>query len=108
MAKKPKTVIVDSIPITSVTPQERRNLDQAISKRHKKLRDKYREVHGKVVDFISHSIEDGTLYFTVRFKDKTDFSLRYTCNMQIVGADICNAKTGNLEVIREYMKPIVR
>jgi len=24
---------------------------------------------GKVVDFITHTIDDGTLYFTVRFRD---------------------------------------
>jgi hypothetical protein len=37
------------------------------------------------VDFIGHSIEDGTLYLAVRFKDKTDFSLRYACDMFAVG-----------------------
>ena len=45
------------------------------------------------MDFITHSIEDGTLYFTVRFKDKTDFSLRYACDMFVVGADFCDFKT---------------
>jgi hypothetical protein len=60
------------------------------------------------VDFISHSIQDGTLYFTVRFKDKTDFSLRYVCDMFIVGADFCDVKTGDFEMIREYMKPLRR
>jgi len=58
------------------------------------------------VDFITHSIEDGTLYFTVRFKDKTDFSLRYACNMFVVGADFCDFKTGDFEMIREYVRPI--
>jgi hypothetical protein len=60
------------------------------------------------VDFISHSIEDGTLYISVRFKDKTDFSLRYACDMFVVGADICDVKTGDYEMIREYMRPIPR
>jgi hypothetical protein len=53
-------------------------------------------------------IEDGTLYFTVRFKDKTDFSLRYACDMFVVGADFCDFKTGDFEMIREYMRPIPR
>ena len=57
---------------------------------------------------ITHSIEDGTHYFSVRFKDKTDFSLRYACDMFVVGADFCDFKTGDFEMIREYMRPIPR
>ena len=72
------------------------------------FRRRYPEVHGKVVDFITHSIEDGTHYFSVRFKDKTDFSLRYACDMFVVGADFCDFKTGDFEMIREYMRPIPR
>ena len=62
----------------------------------------------EIVDFITQSIEDGTLYIGIRFKDKTDFSLRYACDMFISGADYCNVKTGNYEVIREYLRPIPR
>jgi hypothetical protein len=60
------------------------------------------------VDFISHSIEDGTLYLSVRFKDKMNFSLRYACDMFVVGVDIRDVKTGDYEMIREYMSPIPR
>jgi hypothetical protein len=45
---------------------------------------------------------------SVCFKDKTIFSLRYACDMFIVGADISDWKTGNYDIIREYMKPIPR
>jgi hypothetical protein len=34
------------------------------------------------------------LYFSVRFKDKTDFSLRYACDMFVVGADFCDFTSG--------------
>ena len=34
---------------------------------------KYPDVHGKAVDFITHAIDDGTVYFTVRFTDQTSF-----------------------------------
>ena len=43
----------------------------------------YSEIRGKVVDFITHAIDVGTLYFTLRFKDKTRFCLRYACDMFI-------------------------
>jgi hypothetical protein len=108
MTKKPKVVWVGSTPVTPISAKERRKIDKRIKKRYERLRKRYREVHGKVVDFISHSIQDGTLYFTVRFKDKTDFSLRYACDMFVVGADFCDVKTGDFEMIREYMRPIPR
>jgi hypothetical protein len=60
------------------------------------------------ISHVSHSIEDGTLYSTVRFKDKTDFSLRYACEMFVVRADICNVRTGDYDMIREYVRPIPR
>ena len=69
---------------------------------------RYPGVHGKVVDYISHSIEDGTLCVNVSFKDKTLFSLRFACDMFIVSADISDWKTGDYEIIREYMKPTPR
>ena len=69
---------------------------------------RYPGVHGKVVDYISHSIDDGTLCVNVCFKDKTLFSLRFACDLSIVSADISDWKTGDYEMIREYMKPIPR
>lgn len=69
---------------------------------------RYPGVQGKVVDYISHSIDDGTLCVNVCFKDKTLFSLRFACDMFTVSADISDWKTGDYEMIREYMKPIPR
>ena len=106
MSKKRKVVWVGSTPITPIGAAEHRRLEKRIKKKHEKLRRRYPEVHGKVVDFINHTIADGTLYFSVRFKDKTNFSLRYSCGMFVVGADISDMSTGDLEIIREYMKPI--
>jgi hypothetical protein len=67
---------------------------------------RYPGVDGKVVDYISHSMDDGTLCVNVCFKYKTAISLRFACDMFIVGADISDWKTGDYEMIREYMKPI--
>ena len=106
MGKKRKAV--RGSPVTPITAKARRRIDKAIKKKYARFRRKYPQVHGKVVDFITNSIEDGMLYFTVRFADKTDFSLRYACDMFVVGADFCDFKTGNFEMIREYMRPIPR
>jgi hypothetical protein len=56
---------------------------------------KYLEVHGRAVDFITPSIEGATFYFSARFVDKTDFPLRYACEMLVLRADFCDIKTGN-------------
>jgi hypothetical protein len=106
MTKKRKAGDGDSTPVTPMTAQERKKLDERIKKKYDRLRRRYPEIHGKAVDFITHAIENGTLYFTVRFTDKTDFSLRYGCNMFVAGADFCDFKTGDFEMIREYMRPI--
>jgi len=103
---KPKTKCGRDTALTPITAKERRKLDKSIKRKYDRFRRRYPEVHGKVVDFITHSIEDGTLYFSVRFKDKTDFSLRYACDMFVVGADFCDFKTGDFEMIREYMRPM--
>jgi hypothetical protein len=108
MSKRPKVVWVGNTPVIPISAKERRKINRNIKKRNGQLRKRYPEVHGKVVDFITHYIVDGTLYFVVRFKDKTDFSLRYACDMCAVGAEICDAKSGDFEMIREYMRPIPR
>ena len=108
MTKEPKIVWVGSTPITRITAKERREIAKRVKKQQEQLRKTYPEVHGKVVDFITHTIDDGTLYFSVRFKDKTSFCLRYACDMFVVGADLSDWKNGDYNIIREYMKPIPR
>ena len=56
----------------------------------------------------TQTIDDGTLYFTVRFADKTSFCLRYACDMFAVGAELSDWQSGDFRIIREYMKPIPR
>jgi hypothetical protein len=92
--------------MTRITPEERREMEKRSKQREARLRRKYPEVHGKVVDFITHTVDDGTLYFTVRFTDKTSFCLRYACDLFVASADLSDWRDGNYNVIREYMKPI--
>ncbi len=92
--------------MTRITTEERGQIEKRSKQREARLRRKYPEVHGKVVDFITHTIDDGTLYFTVRFTDKTSFCLRYVSDMVVVSADLSDWRDGNYNVIREYMKPI--
>jgi hypothetical protein len=92
--------------MTRITTEERGQIEKRSKQREARLRRKYPEVHGKIVDFITHTIDDETLYFTVRFTDKTSFCLRYACDMFVASADLSDWRDGNYNVIREYMKPI--
>ena len=88
-----------------LSPKGRKEIGKRLRRRHEALRKKYPEVHGKVVDFITHNVEDGTLYFTVRFTDKTAFSLQYQCDISPVGTELGDWGTGDLKIIRQYRKP---
>lgn len=102
MAKKPKPVRVGNITVTPITAKERRVLAKKIKSREQERRKKYREIHGKVVDWISHSIEDNSLYVNVRFKDKTQFSLRFIPQIATHYIDLCDVSTGDFKPLREY------
>jgi hypothetical protein len=93
--KKSKVVIVDGIPIKPISAAEHKRLDSRIRKKHEKLRNRYREVHGKKVDWISHWIEEGILFFTVRFTDGKCFSVTYSpsVNLDTVDFWICPRAT---------------
>jgi len=94
--------------MTRITSEDRRHIEKRSRQREERLRRKYREVHGKVVDFITHTIDNGTLYLTVRFTDKTSFCVRYACDMFAVGAELSDWRSGDFHIIREYMRPILR
>ncbi len=95
-----KAVPTSRTPVSSMT-KERAKIQKRIERTYDELRNKYPEIREKVVDFVQQSVSDGIGYVGIRFTDKTVFSLRYGCDMLIVGADYLDAKTG--EVIREYM-----
>src|SRR5467141_5215296 len=100
--KKSKVVMVDGIPIRPISAGEHRRIDTRIRKKHEKLRKRYREVHGKRVDWISHWHEEGYLSFNVRFTDGKNFSI--LCSPTIVTdfVDFSDMKTGDDVIIREY------
>ena len=102
MTKRPKTVRVGNTEIKPITARERKRLDKRIAARHQKLRKKYPEVHGKVVDWISHSVEDHSLYVNVRFKDKTQFSLSFIPQIVTHYVDLSDISTGEFKMIRQY------
>lgn len=102
MTKKAKVVWVDNIPVKPISAAEHKRLEKRIKKKHERLRRRYPEVHGKKVDWISHTYEEGLLFFNVRFTDGKNFSI--TCQPMIVidMVDFSDMKTGDDVIIREY------
>ena len=81
-------------------------MPQPLNKKEREhLRKVYPEVRGEVVDFITHTVTDGTLYVSIRFMDGTNFCIGYASNMCVVEVDLSNWKSGDMDMIREYMKP---
>src|SRR6266436_1797958 len=100
--KKSKVVMVDAIPIRPINAAEQRRIDKRIKKKHEKLRKQYREVHGKKVDWISHWIEEGILFFTVRFTDGKCFSVAYSPCVILDTVDFSDVSTGDHVILKEY------
>jgi hypothetical protein len=102
MTRKSKTVRVGNTEIKPISAKEHKRIEKRIRSRHEKLRKKYPEIHGKVVDWISHSVEDNSVYVNVRFKDKTQFSLRFVPQIATHYVDLSDVSTGDFKMIREY------
>lgn len=104
VARKPKSVRVGKTEIRPATAREHKRIEARIRKRHEKLRKKYPEIHGKVVDWVSHNVEEHSLYVNIRFEDKTEFSLRFSPRIEIDYVDLSDIAKGDFKLIREYYK----
>jgi hypothetical protein len=64
----------------------------------------YREVHGKVVEWVEHRFEEGLLYIHVRFVDRTELCWRIATRMTIEEADLSDWKSGDFEQLRVFVR----
>jgi hypothetical protein len=102
MRKKAKAVRVGNTEIKPISAREHKRLEKRIAARNEKRRKKYPEIHGKVIDWISHGVEDNSLFINVRFKDKTEFSMRFVPQIATHYVDLSDISTGDFKMIREY------
>ena len=102
---KPTPVRVGNITVAPISAKQRKILEEKIKKRYERLRRRHPEVHGKIVDWVSHSlVEDGSLYVSIRFMDKTEFSLQFSPQILTDSIDLSDMSTGNFKMIREYYR----
>jgi hypothetical protein len=102
--KKTKVVMVDGILTKPISAEEHRRIHERIKKKHEKLRKRYREVHGKRVDWISHWYEEGLCFFSVRFTDGKEFSVACHPVMVTDTIEFSDMKTGDEVILREYYR----
>jgi hypothetical protein len=98
--KKPAKRIDRERPINGKRPKASAN---KVESREEKLRRRYRAIHGKVVDWVDYyTVEDGSLYISVRFKDNTDFSLCFFPRIITDRVELCDSTTEDFQIIQLY------
>jgi hypothetical protein len=60
-------------------------------------------VRGKVVDWVEHKFEEGTLYIHVRFQDRTELTYTLGCRLVIEEAALSDISTGDYKAVREFV-----
>lgn len=92
-----------------ISKAEREKLDGFHEQRKAKLRKKYPEIHGKKLDYVTHSFEEedggGWLYLNLYFTDGTDLSMDFSMNNPAIvprRIEYGNMSKGNYENIRTY------
>ena len=92
-----------------IDPKERKKLDRFHEKRKAKLRKQYREIHGKTLDYVTHSYEDsdggGWLYINLYFTNGTNFSMDFSINEPAIVPRVIeygDMSSGDYENIRTY------
>jgi hypothetical protein len=79
-------------------------LDGRIEQKYDRWRRKYPEIRGRKVDFVKHWMEEGILFFSVRFMDGTDFSVQYEPTAELIGVDYSDMKSGDMVILKEYFR----
>ena len=79
-------------------------LDGRIEQKYDRWRRKYPEIRGKKVDFVKHWMEEGLLFFAIRFMDGTNFCVQYEPTAELMGIDYSDMRTGDTVILKEYFR----
>src|SRR5258708_1135503 len=104
MTRKRKSVRAGETEIRAATASEHKRIEARIRKRYETLGKKNKEINGKVADFFRHKGEEHSLYVNIPFKDKTEFSLRFSPGIETDYVDLSDISKGDFKLIREYYK----
>jgi len=91
--------------MTKISAKKRRKLDLEHERRKDKLRRKFPEIRGRLLDYVTHSYNGGWLYVTIYFTDGTNFSLDFAVNEPAIVPKLIELGRyveGDYENIRTY------
>lgn len=81
-----------------------RDQTRSIEHRLDRLRNRYKEIRGKRVNWIDHRFEDGWQYVGIQFMDGTHFSLQFTSKIETEGIEFSDRSSGDNVILREYYR----
>jgi hypothetical protein len=79
-------------------------LDKRIEQKYNRFRKMYPKIRGKKVDFVKHWMEEGILFFGIRFMDGTNFCVQYEPTAELAGIDYSDMRTGDTVILKEYFR----
>ena len=88
---------------TGYSQKETDALDKRIEQKYDRLRKMYPEIRGKKVDFVKHWMEEGILFFAIRFMDGTNFCVQYEPTAKLMDR-LLDMRTGNTVILKEYFR----
>lgn len=87
-----------------ISAKELRAVDSRIKEREDKNRQRYREIHGKTVDFVQHWMDEDILLVSIRFLDGTNFSIQYEPTVELFRVDYSDMSTGDDVILKKYFR----
>jgi hypothetical protein len=72
-----------------------------------KWRNRFKEIHGKTLDFVTYSYEENLLFVNLYFTDKTNFSLDFSLREPAIepyANQYGDVSTGDYENIKTYVR----
>jgi hypothetical protein len=66
---------------------------------------RYAGVEGKTIEYVETTYEEDFIYIHVCFDDKTKLSFSVISGVILYHAALYNEKTGDQEVLKEYIRP---
>jgi hypothetical protein len=65
---------------------------------------RYPGLHGKVIDWVEHTFEEGRLYINVRFADHTELCWQITTSLMIERGDLSDWKSGDFKQLGVFVR----
>ena len=85
--------------------KEELRLEKLIQKKYEPSRRRHPEIRCKRVGWTTYNYEEGELYITVRFMDKTAFHIQLRPDIVINGVELSDWKTGDDKILGTSSRP---